>query len=154
MHEHPGGTKVLCNDLTKDGRTIHAAIDGSLKQTKGTFGWKLLDHHLQEIYEGAGPVDAMPSLTSCTRSEIYGIAAILEFLYQFASFHRLQINSTITIRVICDSETAISSAEARVSAQWERHRIMQNYDILAHVESLLKQIPMDQIPPGQQNRLF
>jgi hypothetical protein len=133
VNETPGATKALTRALGKHHSTLHTATDGSLKHGMGTFGWKIIDGYLQELFEGAGPVDSITELASSTRSELYGIGAILEFLHRFSKYHQITIHSSIRVRILCDSESAITSS-TKAQNDWKRHRMTSNYDIISHIE--------------------
>ena len=76
-----GGSKRLKTVLeSKIPVDIQAATDGSLSKGEGSFGWIVLDSWKQVIFTGAGPVGSHTWYASSTRSELFEMAAILEFL--------------------------------------------------------------------------
>jgi len=68
-----------------------AASDGSLNADEeiASFGWLLIGKG-NVLVCGAGPVDGVPSLLSSTHAELFGIAAEIEFLYQFCKFWEIE----------------------------------------------------------------
>lgn len=82
-------------------KKIRTASDGSLDKDKElvSFGWLLIAKG-NVLVEGAGPVDGVPDLLSSTRSELFGIGAVVEFLRQFCKLSSM---------MLCDRRAGSSS---------------------------------------------
>jgi hypothetical protein len=102
----PRGEQSLCDCLLGNHK-LQAARDGFLnpKQELASFGWQLLGNG-NVLVQGAGPVDGVPDLLSSTRAKLFGVSAILEFLYHFCSYSNL-LASTSRVVLWVDNRAAI-----------------------------------------------
>lgn len=97
-----GGEQALVECL-QEHKKIWAASDGSLDPDKelALFGLHLIGKG-NVLVEGAGPVDGIPDTLSSTRAELFGIAAIDEFLLHFCMLMFHNIISTSHVIKCCE----------------------------------------------------
>jgi hypothetical protein len=91
----PGREKTLQQCLEKN-MILKVGTNGSLNLSKGmaSFGWLRIGNQ-NVLVQGAGPVDGVPSVLSLTRAELFGIAALNEFLFHFMKFHEIKSMSKV-----------------------------------------------------------
>jgi hypothetical protein len=81
---------------------------------QGTFGWMLTDAQGQQLVTGAGLVDGPATQVSCTRSELHGFAAPLEYVYQLARYYSMNPKGLYDSE--CDSQCANTPSSIQTTA--------------------------------------
>ena len=102
----PGGERVL-RECLHNNMIKKLGTDVSLQKAKQTasFGWILIGMKQKQV-EGVGPVDGVPEFLSLTRAELFGIAALNEFLHYFMKYHKIE--STNKVIKCINNRAAIS----------------------------------------------
>jgi hypothetical protein len=111
-------------------KSLTIAYDGGLKNTNGTYGWKIVDRSNMSLFSGAGPgVDGDYSSASSTRSELYGVAApvvlIASLRHFWGTMHRAQYSW------LCDSKSALKQVLHLQYHETRKRRQPNNVDILS-----------------------
>ena len=120
-------------------RRLIIASDGSLKETAGTFGWKLTTSKHVPLFEGSGPVDGPIEIGSSTRSEIGGFTAPLLLVTVLARFWGL--NHKCSFRWIADSKDAISRVVLVTRHDYSPTRVQHdNCDYLSLITDLFREL--------------
>ena len=88
---------------------LEIVTDGSLAESIGTFGWRILRPPNLILFQGSGPVDGPRESGTSTRSELGGFAAPLLLVAAIARFWGIQ--HRCKFRWIVDSTAAISKVE-------------------------------------------
>jgi hypothetical protein len=116
---------------------VKAASDGSLDKEEelGSFGWQLIGNG-NVLVSGAGPVDGIPEYVSSTHTELFGIGAVVEFLYQFCHFYKLDSSSKVVM--CCDNQAAISHINWMLRKHSKHQRICDDIDIVSHTSDQMK----------------
>jgi hypothetical protein len=137
----PGGERTLRECLTNNSK-LRVASDGSLDPDAelASFGWQLLGNG-NVLVRGAGPVDGAPELLSSTRAELFGISAVLEFLYQFCAFAKLSA-STSKVILWVDNKAAITKANRTRKKGAKRRRLCHDADIICQITDRLNRLPL------------
>jgi ribonuclease HI len=137
----PGGERTLRECLANNSK-LRAASDGSLDPDAelASFGWQLLGNG-NVLIRGAGPVDGAPDLLSSTRAELFGISAVLEFLYQFCVFANLS-ESTSKVILWVDNKAAITKVNRTRKKGAKRRRLCHDADIICQITDRLDRLPM------------
>jgi hypothetical protein len=132
----PGGERSLRACLATN-RKIRTASDGSLdpEAALSSFGWQLLGNG-NVLVRGAGPVDGVPDLLSSTRAELFGVSAVLEFLFHFCLFSNLSA-STSNVVLWVDNRAAITKVNRTRKAGAKRRRISHDADIICQITDRL-----------------
>ena len=133
---HSRGEQVLHESLLNN-KILKIGTDGSLHKEKQTasFSWILIGMK-QKLVEGAGPVDGVPQFLSSTRAELFGIAALNEFLHHFMEFHKIASMSKV---IKCVKNRA---AISRINkTQWKGskwHQYSNDVDIMMVIVDRMK----------------
>ena len=117
----------------KNKKPIYIVSDGGLKDTRVTFGWKIVDPALLALFAGAGPVDGPILQSSSTRAELFGLGSPLAFLHEYCEYHRIPIRGRF--RWYCDSEAAIGRVEKTLYPYSKRRSQPGNVDIVSLIAS-------------------
>jgi hypothetical protein len=77
----PGGEQMLKHCLTNN-KILKIGTNGSfnMRIETASFGWLLIGNQTI-LVQGAGPVDGVPTVTSSTQAELFGIAAPMCYCY-------------------------------------------------------------------------
>ena len=104
-------------------RKLRSGSDGSLDQETelASFGWLILGNG-NILVRGAGPVDGVPDLLSSTRAELFGIAAKIEFLYQFCRYSNIPVTKSQLVAFV-DNRAAIKRVNHTRGKHSKRRRI-------------------------------
>jgi hypothetical protein len=137
----PGGEQCLRECLATN-RRLRAASDGSLDPIAelSSFGWQLLGNG-NVLVRGAGPVDGVPDLLSSTRTELFGISAVLEFIHHFCSFSNLA-SSTSKVLLWVDNKAAIHKVYRTRKVGAKRRRLSHDADIICQITDRLNRLPL------------
>ena len=137
----PGGERTLRECLANNSR-LRAASDGSLDPDAeiASFGWQLLGNG-NVLVRGAGPVDGAPDLLSSTRAELFGISAVLEFIYHFGVFANLNA-STSKVILWVDNKAAITKVNRTRKTGARRRRLCHDADIICQITDRLDRLPL------------
>ncbi len=102
----PGGEQMLKHCL-KNNMLLKSGTNGSyhMQLETASFGWLLLGNQ-NVLVRGTGPVDGVLLVLSSTRAELFGIAALNDFLHHLMNFHQIESMSKCVKCV--DNKAAIS----------------------------------------------
>ena len=135
----PGGERTL-RECLQHNRKIRTASDGSLdpKAELASFGWQLLGNG-NVLVRGAGPVDGVPDLLSSTRAELFGVSAVLEFLFHFCTYSNL-LSSSSRVILWVDNRAAITKVHRTQKAGAKRRRMGHDVDIISQITDRLDRL--------------
>jgi hypothetical protein len=108
----------------------------NLGKEMASFGWVLIGNQNVLIW-GAGPVDGVPMVLSSTRAELFGIAAMNEFLFHFMKFHKIESTSKCVKCV--DNKAAISRVNWTQHKYSHHHQYSDDVDIINVVVDRMKE---------------
>ncbi len=85
---------------------LHACCDGGYDpiHKKASHGWVIADSFGSPLWEGAGPVDGVPSQLNPFRAELCGLLVILHLLLQLETYHN---TLEVSITIYCDNLKAV-----------------------------------------------
>ncbi|KAI2501852.1 hypothetical protein MHU86_12617 [Fragilaria crotonensis] len=131
-------------------KRLEIVTDGSLEShTTGTFGWKLMTPKDVTLYQGTGPVDGPPEISSSTRSELGGFAAPLLLIAAVARFWGLR--HRCRYRWIVDSQCAITKVKLVTFRGSKPRRQLNNVDYLSLIASLHNELRAPRPSPGSKS---
>jgi ribonuclease HI len=138
-------TALRVADLIKEHGFVECASDGGAsKMGKGTFGFVVANHSLQEIIaKGKGRTPGRTKASS-TRAELSGILAVLMYVLMIRKYYKL-FSTRLHIEIWCDSKAAIDRTrsistdmkEARFGTTW---RCRQDYDLEAAIRRTMRKL--------------
>ena len=135
---HQDATDQVIWRTFRSKKRLEIISDEGLKDSKGTFGWKIILPDRTTLFHGAGPVDGPKESESSTRSELFGLAAPLLIITCLFRWWGLRHNCKL--RWLVDSTAAIKQTKTA-----RRHRRVSRYqpdnvDVLALIRKLLREI--------------
>ena len=113
---------------------LEIVTDGSLAESVGTFGWRILRPPNLILFQGSGPIDGPRELGTSTRSELGGFAAPLLLVAAIARFWG--IRHSCKFRWIVDSTAAISKVEMVTRHGARPRQQPNNIDFLSMISAL------------------
>ena len=123
-------------------RNLWSGSDGSLDQESklASFGWLILGNG-NILVQGVGPVDGISDLLSLTQAELFGIAAKIEFLYQFCRYSNISVTKSQLVAFV-DNRAAIKRVNHTHGKHSMRQRICHNVDIITHISDRLDEMSL------------
>ena len=117
---------------------LEIVTDGSLAQSIGTFGWRLIRPPALVLFQGSGPIDGPVELGSSLRSELGGFAAPLLLVAAVSRFWGLP--HRCKFRWVVDSTSAISKVQMVTRPGALPQRQANNIDFFSLIAQLNSEI--------------
>jgi hypothetical protein len=126
----------------RHGAFLECGSDGGLSQGEGTMGYAVTDG-TAILCKGSGPADGDPDTMSSRRSELFGLAALMELLLLISrNLHFLARagEKSVKVRVWVDSSSAIKQFQRILQRRSPRPMYPDDADILAHLAWMIPQL--------------
>ena len=131
----------MMHTLTTGGN-LNCGTDGGLKTNQGTFGL-VVSVEDKLVWEGCGPVDGNPDTASSKRSELFGYAALLEFLLMVDSLMLTPTDAYpyTQVHTSIDNSSVVQQLQAFLKGYPPSREYPHDADILSHIRWLWTKLP-------------
>ena len=132
---------LMMHTLTTGGN-LNCGTDGGLKTNQGTFGL-VVSVEDKLVWEGCGPVDGNPDTASSKRSELFGYAALLEFLLMVDSLMLTPTDAYpyTQVHTSIDNSSVVQQLQAFLKGYPPSREYPHDADILSHIRWLWTKLP-------------
>jgi hypothetical protein len=124
------------------GGNLNCGTDGGLKNHRGTFGI-VVSVEDKIVWEGCGPVDGNPDTASSKRSELFGYAALLEFLLMvdYLMIPSTSVFPTTKVHTNIDNSSVVKQLQDFLKGYTPKREYPHDADVVSHIRWLWTQLP-------------